>query len=110
MDLRTFIKIIRTVAKHNASAAWLTYFYGLHNVVPAFLPEKGMDEVVNQGGMICDVFPPVGKVVKDGDGYRLTGTWDFASGILYCDWLGLGRINNRTAIRRRINGTLYEFA
>lgn len=92
VDLRTFIKIIRTVAKHNTSAAWLTYFYGLHNVVPAFLPEKGMDEVVNQGGMICDVFPPVGKVVKDGDGYRLTGTWDFASGILYCDWLGLGAV------------------
>lgn len=92
VDLRTFMKIIRTVGKYNTSAAWLTYFYGLHNVVPAFLPEKGRDEVVYQGGMICDVFPPVGKIEKDGNGFRFSGTWDFASGVLYSDWVGLGAV------------------
>ena len=40
--------------------------------------------------MICDVFAAVGTAEKDGDGYRISGTWNFASGVLYCDWIGLG--------------------
>src|SRR6476469_2807540 len=55
VDLRTFAKIVRTVSYHNVSAGWLTYLYPLHNILPAYLPEKGRDEIVNQGGLICDV-------------------------------------------------------
>ena len=90
VDLRTFAKIVRTVSYHNVSAGWLTYLYPLHNILPAYLPEKGRDEIVNQGGLICDVFAAVGKAEKDGDGYRISGTWNFASGCLYSDWIGLG--------------------
>ncbi|MCM3652529.1 acyl-CoA dehydrogenase family protein [Metabacillus litoralis] len=90
IDLQTFAKMVRTVANYNISAAWLTYLYPLHNVLPSYLPPKGRDEIVNQGGLICDVFAAVGKAEKDGDGYRISGTWNFASGCLYSDWLGLG--------------------
>ena len=27
---------------------------------------------------------------KDGDGYRLYGQWNFASGVLWSEWIGLG--------------------
>lgn len=90
IDFATFSKIIRTVAYYNISAAWLTYFYPLHNTLPSYLPQKGMDEIANSGGLICDVFAPVGKVEKDGDGYRISGTWNFASGVLHSEWIGLG--------------------
>ena len=90
VDLKTFAKIVRTVSYHNVSAGWLTYLYPLHNILPAYLPEKGRDEIVNQGGLICDVFAAVGKAEKDGDGYRISGKWNFASGCLYSDWIGLG--------------------
>lgn len=90
VDLRTFAKIVRIVSYHNVSAGWLTYLYPLHNVLPAYLPKKGRDEIINQGGLICDVFAAVGKAEKDGDGYRISGTWNFASGCLYSDWIGLG--------------------
>ena len=40
-DLKTFAKVVRKVANYNISAAWLTYLYPLHNMLPAFLPEKG---------------------------------------------------------------------
>jgi alkylation response protein AidB-like acyl-CoA dehydrogenase len=90
VDLKTFAKIVRTVSYHNISAGWLTYLYPLHNILPAYLPEKGRDEIVNQGGLICDVFAAVGKAEKDGDGYRISGKWNFASGCLYSDWFGLG--------------------
>lgn len=90
VDLRGFAKIIRTVSKHSVSAGWLTYLYPLHNTLPSHLPVKGRDEIFNQGGLICDVFAPVGKTEKDGDGYRITGTYNYASGVLYSDWVGLG--------------------
>jgi len=90
VDLRGFAKIIRTVSKHSVSAGWLTYLYPLHNTLPSYLPVKGRDEIFNQGGLICDVFAPVGKTEKDGDGYRITGTYNYASGVLYSDWVGLG--------------------
>ncbi|WP_428909567.1 acyl-CoA dehydrogenase [Niallia sp. Krafla_26] len=89
-DLKTFAEIVRTVSYHNVSAGWLTYLYPLHNILPAYLPKKGRDEIINQGGLICDVFAAVGKAEKDGDGYRITGKWNFASGCLYSDWIGLG--------------------
>jgi alkylation response protein AidB-like acyl-CoA dehydrogenase len=90
IDLKGFAKIVRKVANYNISAAWLTYLYPLHNILPAYLPKKGRDEIINQGGLIVDVFAAVGKAEKDGDGYRINGTWNFASGVLYSDWIGLG--------------------
>jgi 3-hydroxy-9,10-secoandrosta-1,3,5(10)-triene-9,17-dione monooxygenase len=90
IDLKGFAKIVRKVANYNISASWLTYLYPLHNILPAYLPKKGRDEIINQGGLICDVFAAVGKAEKDGDGYRISGKWNFASGVLYCDWIGLG--------------------
>ncbi|WP_288010880.1 acyl-CoA dehydrogenase family protein [Kyrpidia sp.] len=89
-DLRTFAEIVRTVSYYNVSAGWLTYLYPLHNVLPAYLPKKGRDEIINQGGLICDVFAAVGTCAKDGDGWRVNGAWKYASGVLFSDWIGLG--------------------
>lgn len=89
VDLREYSKIIRTVGKYNTSAAWLTYLYSIHNILVAYLPKEGKEEVINQGGLIADIFAPVGKAVEDGDGYRITGKYGFVSGILYSDWVAL---------------------
>ncbi|WP_223589164.1 acyl-CoA dehydrogenase family protein [Neobacillus bataviensis] len=90
VDLKTFAKIVRKVANYNISAAWLTYLYPLHNMLPSFLPEKGADEIINQGGLICDIFAALGKAEKDGDGYRISGKWSFVSGVNFSDWVGVG--------------------
>lgn len=89
---RIFAEIIRTAAWHNMSLGWLVYFYPLHEVWVAYLPPEGREEIFSQGGLVADVFAPVGRVERDGDGYRLYGQWDFASGILWSDWIGLGAL------------------
>ncbi|MBS4213901.1 acyl-CoA dehydrogenase family protein [Neobacillus rhizophilus] len=89
-DLKTFAKVVRKVANYNISAAWLTYLYPLHNMLPAFLPEKSADEIINSGGLIADIFAALGKAERDGDGYRISGKWSFVSGINYSDWVGVG--------------------
>ena len=90
VDLRTFDQIIRRVAYYDVSAAWLTFLYALHNVLPSFLPPAGRDEIVNQGGLICDIFAALGKGEREGNGFRISGQWDFVSGVLHSDWVGVG--------------------
>ncbi|MDR7236351.1 acyl-CoA dehydrogenase [Neobacillus drentensis] len=89
VDLREYSQIIRTVGKYNTSAAWLTFLYSIHNSLVAFMTKEGAEEVINQGGLIADIFAPIGKVEKDGDGFRITGKYSFVSGILYSDWVAL---------------------
>lgn len=90
VDLRTYREIIRTVARHSVAGAWLTYFYSMHEVWAAYLDPKGREEIFGQGGLLADVVAPVGRVEKDGEGYRLYGQWNFCSGVLHSDWIALG--------------------
>lgn len=89
-SLSTFAKVIQKVANYNLSAAWLTFLYPLHNSLPSYLPRAGRDEVVNQGGLIADIFAALGTAEPDGDGLRISGKWNFVSGILHSDWVGVG--------------------
>lgn len=90
VDLKTFSDIVRTVSSYNMSAGWLAYLYPLHNILPSYLPKKTRDQIVNSKGLICDVFAAVGKSEKVEGGYRVSGTWNFASGVLFSEWVGLG--------------------
>lgn len=95
LDFETFGDIIRTVAYHSVPAAWITYFGIIHETWPAFLPEKGREKLFGEGELMADVFAPVGKVTDadDGEGYNISGTWNFCSGVLWCDWIALGAIH-----------------
>lgn len=90
ITLKTFSDIVREVSYHNISAGWLTYLYPLHNIIPAYLPKKVRDEIVQSEGLICDVFAAVGTGKKVEGGYNISGTWNFASGVNYSEWIGLG--------------------
>ena len=90
LDWHTFVDMVKTVGYHNLSTAWLTYFFSVHNSWVSYLPKPLRDEIVNQGGFVADVFAPVGKVEKGDSGYYVSGTYNFVSGINYCDWVGVG--------------------
>lgn len=90
VSYREYSEIIRKVSKYNMSAGWITFLYTTHNIWAAYLPEKGRDVIINQGGLIADIFSPIGKVEVDGDGFRLSGTYSFVSGVLHSDWVAVG--------------------
>lgn len=95
LDFYTFGDIIRTVANYSVPAAWITYFAIIHETWPAFLPKQGREEMYNTNALLADVFAPVGKVTDDpdGEGYRISGQWNFCSGVLWSDWIALGAIH-----------------
>lgn len=90
IDFKTFDEMIRTVGYYNLSAAWLTYFFSVHNAWVAFLPKHRMDEIVYDGGLVADVFAPVGKLEKCDGGFIVSGTWNYVSGINYSEWISVG--------------------
>ena len=89
IDFTTFADMVKTVGYYNLSAAWLTYFYSLHNAWVPFLPKHRMDEIVESGGLLADIFAPVGKLERCEGGYLLSGQWGYVSGINYSEWVGL---------------------
>ncbi|WP_338472641.1 acyl-CoA dehydrogenase family protein [Niallia sp. XMNu-256] len=92
IDFKTFADMVKTVGYYNLSAAWLTYFYSLHNSWISFLPKHRMDEIVADGGLIADIFAPVGKVERCEGGYYLSGKWNYVSGVNYSEWIGLAAV------------------
>ena len=82
LDYYTFGEMIRTIANYSVSAAWLTYFAIIMKHGQHFYQNKARDELFNSGALMADVFAPVGKVTDDdGEGYRLSGQWNFCSGV-----------------------------
>ena len=61
IDFTTYADLVKEVGYYNLSAAWLTYFYSLHNAWVAYLPKHRMDEIYQDGGLLADIFAPVGK-------------------------------------------------
>lgn len=93
IDFTTFADLVKEVGYYNLSAAWLTYFYALHNAWVAYLPKHRMDEIYQDGGLLADIFAPVGKAEKVDGGYILNGKWNFVSGINYSEWVSLGALH-----------------
>lgn len=92
MGPRTFGEVIRTVARHSSAAAWLTYFFPLHESWVAFLHPDARKEIYGSDAFVADIFGPIGRVEYVEGGLKLSGEWNWGSGILFCDWAGLGAI------------------
>lgn len=90
IDFKMYTDFIQKVGYYNLSAAWLTYFYSLHNSWTTLLPKHRMDEIVNEDGLLADIFAPVGKVEQVDGGFILSSKWNFVSGIKYATWISLG--------------------
>lgn len=84
---------VRRLAHGCASSAWTLGFYTLHNWMLALLPEQAQDEVFANGSTLCPApLAPTGRAVPDGDGFRLSGRWSWATGVADADWILVGAI------------------
>jgi alkylation response protein AidB-like acyl-CoA dehydrogenase len=89
---RTFSEVVRTVSQHSVSGGWVTYFMPLHENWVALLPPQGREEIFSADKFVADIFFPIGTVTYVEGGVRLSGQWNWGSGIDFCEWIGLGAI------------------
>lgn len=94
-DPMTFLDVGREIARGSASLGWIFSVLGFHEWYMSFTSDELQREVwgKDQDAMVCDSFAPVGQIEKVADGYTLTGTWRFCSGIEWSSWVAVGGVN-----------------
>jgi 3-hydroxy-9,10-secoandrosta-1,3,5(10)-triene-9,17-dione monooxygenase len=91
LDFQVFASITRELARGCASSAWVYAVVEELFWTLATFPEEAQREIwgENDKALACAALLPSGAGVKDGDGYRLNGTWHFLSGSDHASWVFL---------------------
>ena len=109
IDLDLFVDIGVAVSEACPSTGWITTFYMEHNwLLGFFAPSCSRRCSRDEPYMLApgSVNPKDGQATPKGDGYELTGHWQFATGIVHADWVLLSAHGSRRA-RRRCSGCFW---
>lgn len=88
IGFRTFIDIVRTLSRGDASAGWVAAFLTSHEWLLSRLNASAQAEVFADGpALAAAVAAPPGAAVPVDGGYRVTGRWRFASAVLHSNWI-----------------------
>src|SRR5947209_2801574 len=84
-----YVQVIEEVAKHDASTAWcLGQANGCTMTAALLDPEVAAEIFGDRRGIVAWGPPGPAEARAVAGGYRLTGTWSFASGSHHATWLG----------------------
>jgi len=88
-DPVSFVEIIETVAKADASTAWCLCQAAGCSMVAGFVPQAVAATVFGRDRRAVLAWGPgPGRAVATTGGYRVSGKWSFASGGRHATWLG----------------------
>ncbi len=89
LDPMTVCRVIEEAASQDGSVGWCTMIGAGNGYFGGLLPAEGAREVfADRDVVLAAVFRPTGEAVAVEGGFRVTGRWPFASGILHSQWLG----------------------
>ena len=84
----TLVESVEALARGDASAAWCVAIAATSGLLLAYLPERSASNVFARPDTVLGgVFAPRGRARIEGDAFRVSGRWPFASGSSHCDWL-----------------------
>jgi indole-3-acetate monooxygenase len=88
-DLAGAMRVYEALARADASVGWIVMIGSGSWCDLASLPRPTFDELFSNApdAITAGVFNPTGSIVADGDGYRVSGRWSFASGCEHADWI-----------------------
>jgi len=90
VDPATFHAVISEIAQHDASTAWCLCQGNGCSMAAAYVAPEIAEEVWGNDPRGVLAWGPPGKATatEDGDNYRVSGEWSFASGMRHATWLG----------------------
>jgi len=89
VDPVTFVQVIEEVAKADASTAWCLGQAAGCSMAAAYLTPAAGREIFGNARTVVAWGPgPEALAVPVEGGYRISGTWSFASGVRHATWLG----------------------
>jgi indole-3-acetate monooxygenase len=84
-------EVIETLAYGDTAAGWCAMIGMDTPLYSAFLSENAVSEMFPHPDMItAGLIFPSGRAERVPGGYRLTGRWQFGSGITHADWVSAG--------------------
>jgi alkylation response protein AidB-like acyl-CoA dehydrogenase len=88
MGLETYVEVVRRLAQGCPSTAWNVGHLIEHVWMLARWPQAAQDEVFAAGPapLAAATGAPPGAAEKVPGGFRITGRWSFASGVLHSQW------------------------
>lgn len=94
LPLDAIVEIIATLARGCASTAWVCGVWTDHSIMAGMFDPAAAEDVwgSNESATISAGFHPAGTNERVEGGWRLSGTWGFASGCDHADWLLLGSL------------------
>lgn len=82
------IAVIEELARADGSVAWISLVGSEGPIFYAHLPSETYDKIYAGGPDVIhagSIMASRGRAVRDGDGYRFSGRWSFASGCTHAD-------------------------
>jgi alkylation response protein AidB-like acyl-CoA dehydrogenase len=90
IDLDLYVDLGVCVSEACPSTGWVTTFYMEHNWLLGQFCDELQEEIFGQQPFVLapgSVNPRGGLATPKGDGYELTGHWQFGTGIVHADWV-----------------------
>lgn len=89
LGLEALAQGTRVLAQACPASAWTLSFLMMHAWLLAKLPAEGRAEIFAGGRLALAPAPlaPTGTVTVEEGGYRLTGRWEWATGVAHADWV-----------------------
>uniref|UniRef100_A0AAU1M3N4 Acyl-CoA dehydrogenase family protein n=1 Tax=Streptomyces sp. NBC_00148 TaxID=2903626 RepID=A0AAU1M3N4_9ACTN len=90
-DLSQAVRVMRTLAQGDPTAAWTLGFLMCHNYLLARWPSEAQHEFFKDGrpAQMAGVANPPGRAKAVEGGYRVSGRWSYCSGVTHADWVSL---------------------
>ncbi len=91
-DIRTKLEVSRELARGCGSTAWATTLMNVCAFFAGLFPDQAQRDVLENspGNRIAGVLAPTAEATWVDGGYRLTGSWGWASGCLHAQWAVVG--------------------
>jgi alkylation response protein AidB-like acyl-CoA dehydrogenase len=94
-DPITMVRAIETVATADGAAGWCTMIASTTSSMSLFMEPEWAQRIYGDPKSITGgVFAPNGRAALDGDGWRVTGRWQWGSGTQHCTWITGGALTD----------------
>ena len=92
MNLRAMVEVSAAVAEFDGGAAWVTALCNVNSWSNSLFPRAATDDIweKNPNALSAGVLAAEGRARRVSGGYKLSGRWNYASGVWHADWSTLG--------------------
>lgn len=106
-SLEALIGAVIEMGKVCGSTAWLLCIYGIHNWLAGLFSEELQDELFGSASplLFAGSWAPSGAATAVPGGYRVTGRWQFGSGIWHGSWASVAAVVQQAQDGEGVDGS-----